>query len=105
MKSEPSILDRLDAPTKAPYWPVGVEGRSCGPNQVSPVIQLILLLSNNHVLNLGNKRVETWMTIICKKCSLPNAWPLLAQSVRKLVYCYKPNYSMLTYENRSNYAF
>ncbi|XP_039144765.1 putative 3,4-dihydroxy-2-butanone kinase isoform X1 [Dioscorea cayenensis subsp. rotundata] len=26
MKSEPSILDRLDAPTKAPYWPVGVEG-------------------------------------------------------------------------------
>ncbi|KAJ0987561.1 hypothetical protein J5N97_005917 [Dioscorea zingiberensis] len=26
MKSEPSILDRLDATTKAPYWPVGAEG-------------------------------------------------------------------------------
>ena len=62
MKSEPSILDRLDAPTKAPYWPVGVEGRRCVPNQVSPVIQFILLLSNNHILNLSSKRVETWMT-------------------------------------------
>ncbi|XP_078170687.1 putative 3,4-dihydroxy-2-butanone kinase isoform X2 [Carex rostrata] len=26
MKSDPSILERLDAPTKAPYWPVAVEG-------------------------------------------------------------------------------
>ncbi|KAJ4755687.1 Dihydroxyacetone kinase [Rhynchospora pubera] len=26
MKSDPLILDRLDAPTKAPYWPVAVEG-------------------------------------------------------------------------------
>ncbi|KAF3320529.1 putative 3,4-dihydroxy-2-butanone kinase isoform X1 [Carex littledalei] len=26
MKSNPSILERLDAPTKAPYWPVAVEG-------------------------------------------------------------------------------
>nr|CAD1837415.1 unnamed protein product [Ananas comosus var. bracteatus] len=26
MKSDEDILQRLDAPTKAPYWPVGVEG-------------------------------------------------------------------------------
>ncbi|XP_031124637.1 putative 3,4-dihydroxy-2-butanone kinase isoform X2 [Ipomoea triloba] len=26
MKSDQAILDRLDAPTKAPYWPVGVDG-------------------------------------------------------------------------------
>jgi hypothetical protein len=26
MKSEPSIIERLDAPTKAPYWPVAAEG-------------------------------------------------------------------------------
>ncbi|KAJ3672875.1 hypothetical protein LUZ60_006249 [Juncus effusus] len=26
MKSEPTILERLDAPTKAPNWPVGAEG-------------------------------------------------------------------------------
>lgn len=26
MKSDPSILERLDAPTKAPYWPVAAEG-------------------------------------------------------------------------------
>ncbi|XP_019156470.1 PREDICTED: putative 3,4-dihydroxy-2-butanone kinase isoform X2 [Ipomoea nil] len=27
MKSDQAILDRLDAPTKAPYWPVGVDGK------------------------------------------------------------------------------
>nr|GMD33267.1 putative 3,4-dihydroxy-2-butanone kinase [Ipomoea batatas]GMD34706.1 putative 3,4-dihydroxy-2-butanone kinase [Ipomoea batatas] len=26
MKLDQAILDRLDAPTKAPYWPVGVDG-------------------------------------------------------------------------------
>lgn len=26
MKSEPAILQRLDAPTKAPYWPIAVDG-------------------------------------------------------------------------------
>ncbi|KAJ7970224.1 Dihydroxyacetone kinase [Quillaja saponaria] len=26
MKADPSILERLDAATKAPYWPVGVDG-------------------------------------------------------------------------------
>nr|GMD22887.1 putative 3,4-dihydroxy-2-butanone kinase [Ipomoea batatas] len=28
MKSDQAILDRLDAPTKDPYWPVGVDGFS-----------------------------------------------------------------------------
>jgi len=27
MKADPSILQRLDAETKAPYWPVGVSGQ------------------------------------------------------------------------------
>ena len=26
MKADQSILDRLDAPTKAPNWPVGTDG-------------------------------------------------------------------------------
>lgn len=28
MKADPAILARLDAPTLAPCWPVGVEGNS-----------------------------------------------------------------------------
>jgi len=27
MKADQAILDRLDAPTKAPNWPVGAEGQ------------------------------------------------------------------------------
>jgi len=27
MKADPSIVQRLDAETKAPYWPVGVGGQ------------------------------------------------------------------------------
>lgn len=26
MKADQTVLQRLDAPTKAPYWPVGVDG-------------------------------------------------------------------------------
>lgn len=28
MRADPEILSRLDAPTKAPYWPVGVDGKN-----------------------------------------------------------------------------
>lgn len=28
MRADQQILSRLDAPTKAPYWPVGVDGRN-----------------------------------------------------------------------------
>jgi hypothetical protein len=31
MKSDESVLKRLDAPTKAPAWPVGSEGESIWP--------------------------------------------------------------------------
>ena len=31
MKADPAILLRLDAPTKAPSWPVGAEGRKNKP--------------------------------------------------------------------------
>jgi len=31
MKADPAVLLRLDAPTKAPSWPVGAEGRKNKP--------------------------------------------------------------------------
>ncbi|KAK9115078.1 hypothetical protein Syun_021875 [Stephania yunnanensis] len=55
MKADQAILQRLDAPTKAPYWPVGVDGNRPPTKIPVPVPALQSKKSEEHLENVVQK--------------------------------------------------
>ncbi|XP_023641856.1 putative 3,4-dihydroxy-2-butanone kinase isoform X2 [Capsella rubella] len=78
MKADQSILDRLDAPTKAPNWPVGSDGNRPPPKIHVPVPPSLSSQSRPHELSKEGRILEAAIqaaatVIISLKDSL-NEW-------------------------------